>query len=212
MRDQLKRLLSESAVWMAANLVSTGVALAVAYAIAAVGAGGQAALVVALAIAGGISLTWGSWISLVWTRSRPLRAAMKGITLIPGLVLLGAGGFGFYVGLGSILWWLVLIASAVGTLASSVLLWQQMPRAAARRSPDNMAVGFIVYPVLTALGAAVVGWLWFSFISEPLLADWRELLNMATVVVTVLAVELTTTALPASFSMMASRADGFWTE
>ena len=210
MGNKVKRLVSESAVWMSANLMCTGVALLIAYLAATLSGSGSAFLASILAVVGVVSLTWGSWISLSWSRSLPLRAGMKGITLVPGLLLLTAGGVGFYVGLGSVLSWIILIASAVGTLAVTILLWRYMPRAAAERNKGNLAVGFFLYPIATSLGSAVVGWLWMYFISNPFRTDWRELLSMATVVVTVLAIELTTTVIPAAFSMVCSQANALW--
>jgi len=212
MGDRLKALVAEGSIWMAANLICSAAALLVTYLAVTLTSGGHAILATALTVAGVVLLTWGSWISLSWTRVRPLRAGMKGITLVPGLLLLTAAGVGFYVGLGSLLYWIMLIASAVGTLAVTLLLWRFMPRTGARRTRGNLAVGFLLYPVATALGATVVGWAWYWFITDPMMTDWRNLLSMATVAITVLAAELTTTVIPAAFSMTCCQAHGLWRE
>lgn len=212
MGHRLKRLVAESSIWMSANLVCSAAALLVTYVAVTVTSGSHTVLATALTVAGVVSLPWGSWISLSWTRTRPLRAAMKGITLVPGLMLLSAGGLGFYIGLGSILYWLMLMASALGTLAVTILLWRYMPRTSAQRSQGNLAIGFLLYPIATALGATAVGWAWYWFVTEPMATDWRNLLSIATVAATVLAVELTTTVIPAAFSMCCSQTTGLWRE
>ena len=205
MRDHIKRVVKESALWMAANGATTGIALLATYLLVSMTTKGPVVLTTLLGIAGLVSLTWGSWISLSWTRSLGLRAGMKGITLVPGLLLLTSAGVGFYVGVGSTLAWLVVILSAIGTLAVTVLLWRYMPRASAQTSKESLAMGFLFYPLATSLAASVIGWMWLYFISNPFNSDWRSLISMATVMVTVLAVELATTALPAGFSMVCSQ-------
>ena len=144
MGDRLKGLVAEGSIWMSANLICSAAALLVTYVAVTMTGGGHAKLATALTVAGVVSLPWGSWISLAWTEAYPLRAAMKGITLVPGLMLLSAGGIGFYVGLGSILYWMILIASAIGTLAVTVLLWRSMPRTAARPRARDSYFGTII--------------------------------------------------------------------
>lgn len=202
MGSRIKGIFKESALWMTANVVSTGAALLTTYLAVQLTSGGGTLLASFLAVAGAVSLTWGSWISLSWTRSIPLRAAMKGITLVPGLLLLTAAGTGLYIGLGSLFAWLALVGSAIGTLAVSVLLWQYLPRASAKRSTSNVALGLIAYPFATAGGSAMVGWLWLWFLTDNIYTDWRGLLSFATVMVTILAVELASTVLPAALSMV----------
>lgn len=206
MGSRVKRMLAEGALWMAANLVSTSAALLATYLGLNLIGGGGVVLAGSLAVAGVVSLTWGSWISLSWTRTIGLRAAMKGITLVPGLLLLTAAGTGFYIGLGSLFAWLALVASAVGTLAVTVLLWDYMPRASAQRSSPTLALGFLVYPIGTTLCAGAVGWLWLWFVTDTVHTDWRALLSFATVMATILAAELVTTVIPAAFSMSCVRA------
>jgi hypothetical protein len=206
MRDHIKRVIKESALWMAANGATTGIALLATYLLVSLTTKGPVVLTSLLGIAGLVSVTWGSWISLSWTRSLGLRAGMKGITLVPGLLLLTSAGVGFYVGIGSTLAWLALILSAIGTLTVTVLLWRYMPRASAQTSRENLAMGFLFYPIATSLTASAVGWMWLYFLTNPFHSDWRSLISMATVMVTVLAVELVTTALPAGFSMVCSQA------
>jgi len=205
-------MFKESALWMAANLVCTTAALFTTYIAVQFLAGGSAVLASFLAVAGAVSLTWGSWISLSWTQSIPLRAAMKGITLVPGLLLLTAAGTGLYIGLGSLLAWLALVGSAVGTLAVSVLLWRSIPRATAEASTSNLLVGLFGYPLATAASSSVVGWLWLWFLTDTIHTDWRGLLSFATVMATILAVELTSTVLPAALSMITTQASGILEE
>ena len=210
MGDHIKRLIKESALWMSANAVTTGAAMLATYFLVSMTTSGPVVLTTLLGITGVVSVTWGSWISLSWTRSLGLRAGMKGITLVPGLLLLSAAGAGFYVGVGSTLAWLALIVSAIGTLAATILLWRYMPRSTAGTSPEGLAMGFVFYPLATSLGASTVGWLWLYFMTHPFDSDWRNLISMATVMVTILAVELATTMLPAAFSMVCSQAPVLW--
>lgn len=202
MGSRIKRIAKESALWMTANVVCTAAALVSTYFALQLTSGGGALLASFLAVAGAVSLTWGSWISLSWTRSISLRAAMKGVTLVPGLLLLTAAGTGLYVGLGSLFAWLALVGSAVGTLAITVLLWRYVPRASAERSKSTVAFGLVAYPFATSFGSAIVGWLWLWFLTDTIYTDWRGLLSFATLMVTILAVELATTVLPAALSMV----------
>lgn len=210
MGSRVKRTLSEGALWMGANVVSTAVALLLTYLGVQFIGGGGVVVASALTVTGVISLTWGSWISLSWTRTVGLRAAMKGITLVPGMLLLAAAGAGFYIGLGSLLAWIALLASAIGTLAVTTLLWRYMPRASAQRSTQNLALGFVLYPLATTLGSGAIGWLWLWFVTDSIHTDWRALLSFATVMVTILAVELASTIIPAAFSMVCCQASALF--
>lgn len=215
MRSALKRLFSESALAVGANLVSMGSALLATYLfVAVVGGRGHAATAGLVTMAAIASTTWGSWIGLSWTRNRALRGGMKAVTLLPGLVLLTISIGGVYVGLGSLLTWLALGISALGTLATAMLLWRELPRTLAGHARSRIAAGFFLFPALTSTGAILVGCLWYRFLfgasadaalqyqrfAETLGWNISGLLSFSTVMLTVLAFELCTTALPALIS------------
>lgn len=202
MRDQLKRLVAETSLWTGANAVAVGAAMIGAYLLSGA-AFGTGVLSVGLVLAAlTLSLTWGSWVSLNWTRSHGLRAAQKAVTLFPGFLLMGTGAFGFYVGFGSLIFWGLLTISAFGTLASAVLLWRYFPRYEADITKTGLASGFLLYPFLTVFGAGVIGALWWWYLAEPVHTDWRNLFQLSTVFVSVLAVELCTTIVPAAMAMV----------
>ncbi len=215
MRSSFKRLLSESALSVGANLVSMGSALLATYLFASLlterGGIATAGLITMAAI---VSTTWGSWIGLSWTRNRVLRGGMKAVTLLPGLVLLIVSFGGIYVGLGSLLTWLALGVSALGTLATAVLLWRELPRTLAGHARSRLAAGFVLFPLLTSTGAILVGCLWhrflfgvsshavaqYSYLAETFGWNISGLISFSTVMLTVLAFELCTTTLPALIS------------
>ncbi|MFB6263075.1 MAG: hypothetical protein ABEL76_05540 [Bradymonadaceae bacterium] len=204
MRDSFKQFFLELALWIAASLACTGVALGSTWVLLQlIGSGGPVLTTALFAVPVALTVTWGAWISLNWTRHRLLRGAMKGLTLLPGTVLLIIGGVGVYVGLASKLACIAWLASSVGTLAAAVLLWRSIPRTSATRSSAGLVAGFTLYPLLTSATSAAVGYLWFWFATRP---AWDDItLSFAllrTVFLTVLAAELITTALPALFSAL----------
>lgn len=211
MKGRITDTLADTLLWFVANLLCGGTALGGAWVLTewTVGGGGLT-LASALVLAGTISVTWGSWLALGWTESRPIRVAQKGVTLVPGLVLLGAGGLGIYLGIGSLLSWLLLAASSVGTLAAAALLWGRFSRASAQRSLGNVGFGLLVYPPVTAAAAGLVGWLWVWFVTNPPDITSLGLVNFATATVTILAIELATTVLPAVFGVLAHETTSIW--
>jgi hypothetical protein len=216
MRDRLKGFAADAATWFGANLVCSAAALIVTYLTVTTSGGGRLVLAPLLGAAGLLSLTWGSWISLTWTRNRPLRVAMKAITLIPGSLLLALAGIGIYSGFGSLFTWLLLMGSAIGTCAVAVMLWRRFPYATASRTNERLAFGFFVYPAVTALGAAAIFGIWFAFAQDPFSTAIHQRFDLGfgfisyiTSVVTALAVELTTTVIPAATSMVCSDTDQY---
>ena len=205
MSQHLKQLLGESALWIGANALTTGVAILVAGALSPAACGGSTLCFSLFLFAAVCSISWGSWISLSFAKSRGLRWGMKAVTLVPGLLLLGFGALGVYTRLGSMFFWFALVLSAVGTLATAVLLWREHPREAASLSTTRLANGFLVYPFLTVLGSSAVLSAWWWYLSQPMQADWRNLFQISTVLITVLAIELCTTVIPAGVSMLCSR-------
>lgn len=211
MKGRIADILSDALLWFVANVVCGATALGGAYLLTewTVGGGGLT-LASALVLAGAVSLTWGSWLALSWTRSRPIRVAQKGVTLIPGLVLMGAGGLGIYTGVGSLVNWMLLIGSSLGTLATAGMLWGRFSRKSARRSVGTIGLGLVVYPPVTAAAAGLVGWLWVWFVTNPPDASWQAMLSFATAAVTILAVELATTVLPAIFGVLSHETAAIW--
>jgi hypothetical protein len=205
MSRHLKQLLGESALWVGANALTTGVAILVAGALSPAACGGGPMCMSLFLLAAICSISWGSWISLTFAQSRGLRIGMKAVTLVPGLLLLGFGALGVYTRLGSMFFWIALVLSAVGTLATAVLLWREHPREAASLSTTRLANGFLVYPFLTVLASTAVVSLWWWYLSQPMEADWRNLFQISTVLITVLAIELCTTVVPAGISLLCSR-------
>ncbi len=213
MGDRLRGFVADSATWIGANLVCSAAALLTTYLAVTLAGGSRVVLAPSLAVAGVVSLTWGSWISLSWTRNRPLRVAMKAITLIPGTLLMSIGGLGLYSGLGPMFTWLLLIASALGTMAVATLLWRELPYTSASRTRQDLAVGFFVYPLATSIGAALVFAILLTFVQSPFETAAHQQFELGLVpmgyiisVTTALAVELATTVIPASVSMFCARA------
>lgn len=166
---------------------------------------GMAMTVVSAMIAAVMTLTWGSWGSLIWARRRAVRAGIESVTIVPGVLILALGFVGLYLGVGKSYLWLSLIVPSAGTVAVALLLARQSNQLARQQSEGfgrwRHVLAWTLYPAIAFGAAGLVGYLWFSYVTRPVSADWRSLFNLASFMVSVLAMALVTTVIPA----MASR-------
>lgn len=160
---------------------------------------GQWSVVMFVTIASILSLTWGSWAALLWSKHPVSLVPIRGTTLAPGLGMLAVGLSGLYAGFTGWWVWAIVTSSALGTLAITVLMWPPRPKTADYQSNlSQYIVGFTLFPVTTSVLSAIVARLWYVYATSTSMGwnpgDWFD---VATVFATVLAVELCTTALPA---------------
>jgi hypothetical protein len=202
----VKSFLTESALWTLSNALGVGVPVAAIYIFMHVLMGVPMAKVSMAMSAGALlTLTWGSWSSLVWSKNRLLRASMQMMTVIPGVLLLMLAGLGFYVGRGSILFWLALLTTGAGTIAASFMLARNVGAMSVNDSPTSFLAGFGIFPVLATGGAGGVGYLWYLFVSNPLATDWRAMFSFSFFFVTTLGIVLISTVVPAVTTLVCRR-------
>jgi hypothetical protein len=146
------------------------------------------------------TLTWGSWAALVWTRNRALRGGMQATTLLPGIITVVVGGFGFWVGVGAWYLWFGIIGAGVGMTAAAVALVRFFRPVHRDPTTASYAFGLGVYPLITTVLSLGIGSMWYNYITSPVGEDWRKLVSIATVYVTVLALSLVSTVIPAAVS------------
>ena len=201
MRNPATRFVFELFLWNVANILCVALPTAATYFIGTAILGwGPAYLSFYLTSALLVTLTWGSWAGRVWTRNRAIRAGMLATTLIPGAITMAIGGIGLWVGFGAWYLWAGIIGAGVGTIAAAIGLARYF-------RPDNVEprvtqylLGLFVYPVVTTAAAFAVASLWYNYVTNPASGDWRDIVSIATVYVTVLASVLISTVIPAALS------------
>lgn len=197
---------NELLLWGLASVLSCCAAVGGAYAASTLGGWRLSLEGFAVAAALILSLTWGSWASLVWTENRAVRLAMKCVTLIPSLLLLGAGVVGFYMVPGRWFIWAGLFAMSAATLTSAVTLSSdRIMRMRYAPGSTKYLFGFFVFPVLTTIAAAGVAYLAINFVTADFISycrpsSWRSLFRLSTFMVTMMSTVLITTFLPAAIS------------
>jgi hypothetical protein len=204
----VKSFLAESALWTVSNALGVAVPVAATYVGLHLLMGlPLAAVSAAMSVVAVLTLTWGSWSSLIWARNPLLRGSMQMMTIIPGILLLLVAGLGFYVGwkFVPILVWVGLIATGVGTIAACFMLARQVGASAAADSPAGVLVGMGIFPLLATGGAGAVGFLWYVFVNNPLQTDWNSLFSFSFFFVTVLGVILVSSIVPAIATLVCRR-------
>ena len=159
-----------------------------------------------MVLAGVMTSTWGSWATLVWTRSRGLRSVQQFMTTIPGIVAMAAGGGLLYVFPSR---WFIsagFIASGIGMIAAAIVLAGGVFTKNQAPSKLQYLFGLLVYPLTTtALGGAVAS-VWYMFLNRPALTGWKDLLSISTLMITVMAMALVSTVIPAVCSRLSQQA------
>ncbi len=200
------RFLFEIFAWIVANVLCVVVATgAVAFLGKEFLGWGPARLsfyVTAMALA---SLTWGSWAALIWTKSRPLRAGMRGSTITPGIITIAIGGFGAYVGVGALPLWIGVMISGLAMIVVSTGLSKTVGMQASPNRWVGLAVGGLGFPLLTTAVAVGAGGMWYNFVNASFQDDFRSLASVATVMVTILAMALISTVIPSIVSSTLQR-------
>lgn len=191
----------ELALWSLANVLCMGVPAALVYAVGSeVMLWGKAQTVTYVIASLLLTATWGSWGTLIWTRSRVLRSVQQGMTLLPGVLTVAAGALLAYTGFGKFLVGLGMLGAGIGMLVSAVLLTGGLFTANALPNWRQIVYGLTIYPVATSVFGGGVAAAWHWFVMGGGNQSWRSLFTVATLMVTVMAVSLITTVIPAALS------------
>lgn len=203
MKTRTKRMFIELALWVLANVLCMGLATGAAYIAGSSLLGwGPTKLGIFIPLVAILSSTWGSWSSMVWARSRPLRIGMYGSAAIPGIVMLALGLFGLiYIKIGSILVWGAVIVGGIGMLAATVTLCRLFNPRTHNVPGLSKFYGVLVHPLLTLASTGAVATLWYIFVSRPP-SGWRDLVSVSVLMMTMLAAALISTVLPAAMSTL----------
>ncbi len=207
MKNSGKRILAEVTLWTLANALSLLVAGGLTYlTVRHFLDWSPSSTSVAVSAALLLSLTWGSWASLVWTKTKALRRIQEVLTLVPGLLLVLIGGLGIYSGIGGRLFWGLWMLSGAGVIGAPLVLLKLNHNKIGTRK-YSIPLGLIAYPLLTTILSLLIWSLWYVNIRD--LENWRALLQMATLVTTITGVALTTTIIPSIISTSLRRVSIF---
>lgn len=201
MKKPAARFILELFLWNIANVVCIAIPTAATFFIGKEMLGwgpGYLSFYVTSAVL--VSLTWGSWAGLVWTRNRAIRGGMLATTLIPGLLTVAGGSVGLWLGFGAWFLWVGLIGAGVGMIAAAIGLARFFRPVHREPKLSSYVFGLAVYPIATTLVSLGVAALWYNFVTSPSSGDWRDIVSIATLYVTVIASALISTVIPAMLS------------
>ena len=152
-----------------------------------------------------VTMTWGSWAALVWSRSRAIRIGLRASTVLPGLITFGIGLAGLWTGFGALYAWAIIMAAGLGTSVAAVALSKSLGVRPSKIGPSNMLAGLLAFPVVTTIISGLIGSVWYRFVTHPADGNWRSLVSFGAVMVTVLAIALISTVIPSVTSSFAQR-------
>lgn len=153
--------LGEWMLWILAGVFMTILAVAATSAAKLLLGWSEAEWIAASIITGALSLTWGSWAALLWTRSRTLKTLMLTAALIPGLLMVALGVWAFFA-LPENRWiwrwgWLIVAGHGLGAVAITLMIAGRRVinagESLALRS-KKMVAGWTLYP-LVVVGASM---------------------------------------------------------
>ena len=200
MRKRIKALsfVGELGLWGAANVLCVGLALAILYGVGHVMLGwGAFKLSLLMALGAILTATWGSWATLVWTRSRGLRAVQQAMTLVPGVALVALGGAAFYFGLAGWPLALALGGAGVGLGATSVTLAGGVLTQNVQPSRLQHLLGLTLFPLMATALSGVVMFIWMSFLPSPIWSGLKGMFTLSAMMTFVMASALISTVIPA---------------
>lgn len=201
MRSAASRFIAELALWNIANVICIALPTALTFFVGKeiLGWGpGYLSFYVTSAVL--VTLTWGSWAALVWTKNRGIRGGMRATTVLPGILTMLAGGAGLWAGFGAWYMWAGLIGAGGGMIAAAIGLAKFFQPVRREPSTASYVFGLAVYPLATTAVSLGVAALWYSFVTSPTSGDWRDIVSIATLYTTVIATALISTVIPAIIS------------
>ncbi len=207
MGSNFMRTLIEIPLWILANILCSIIPTAIAFQFGTQVLGwspAQSAFYLSAMVLA--TMTWGSWAALIWSRSRAVRIGLRASTVLPGVVTSAIGVLGLWTGFGAVFAWAVMIAAGIGTSVAAVLLSKRLGVRPTTFAAKNVVAGLVAFPFVTTMIAGVIGGVWYHYITHPADGNWRSLAGFGTVMVTVMAVALISTVIPAVTSSFAQRA------
>lgn len=164
-RRELKKpsFVGEMALWLLAGIFLSLLSLAATSSGKLLFGWSEAEWIATSVIAGALSLTWGSWAALLWTRRRTLKTLMLTLILIPGLLMV-AGGLWAFIALPENRWiwrwgWLIIAAHGVGAVAIALMVAGRKLVAdaeALEMRSRQLAVGWTLYPIVVVAASLAV--------------------------------------------------------
>lgn len=164
-----------------------------------------------LGVAAALTSTWGSWATLVWTRSRPLRALQQATTTIPSLLLIISGVALFSTWPARWLVALVLVLAGVGNFIAAIVLAGGILSKNQAPSRVQYLLGAVVFPIATTAASGLIASLWYMFAANVAANGWRDLFSVASLMSAVMAGALISTMIPAAMSRLAQQLSLAWT-
>lgn len=201
------RTLVEIPLWILANVICSAIPTAIIYKIGTIALGWnhfQTGFYVSAMLV--VTMTWGSWAALIWSRSSAVRIGLRASTMLPGMVTFGLGALGLWTGFGPTYAWALIMASGLGTSVAAVALHRSLGVRPTRLSQTNILTGLFGFPLITTAASGFIGGAWYSFVTSPADGNWRALVSFGAVMITVLAMALISTVIPAITSSVTQRA------
>lgn len=168
--------------------------------------------VVASIAVGAASLTWGSWASLLWTRSRVLKILMVAVVVIPGTVMAIAGGWAFFnVPDNRWIWrwgWLIVCGHGLGSIAVAVFVCARRfmgAKTADWNRSGRLKLGWTVFPLALVAGSAAIAAVTFVLMPDVFTGGDGTIEMLVRWIVPSQAVVLMSTILPAGLADLCDR-------
>lgn len=206
MKNPISRFLSELVLWNISNVLCIALPTFAAYHVMAMSwaefgvmlSSWQLSVVPAVVVV--LTLTWGSWAALVWTRHRVIRLGMRVTTMFPGMLMIAGGALGLWSGFFAWFFWAGLIAAGIATIFLATAMARYFRPTNRVPQLSSYVLGFTLYPVAATALSMLVGAAWLHFFREAVANDWRDLFSIGMLYVSVIASALVTTLIPALLS------------
>ena len=211
-RTESPSAIGEFALWMLAGLFVSPLGLmAVGTAKYLLGWSDTQWVVGSVAV-GVLSLTWGSWAALLWTRSRVLQTLMIAAVVVPAILMIIAGGWAF-INIPDNRWvwkwgWLILAGHGAGALAVALYVCSRglvgASTSAMVRS-RQLVVGWTLYPLVVVFSGVGIIAATYALLPNLLAGDDGLLHTLAIWVVPSQGLALVTTVIPAAAAHLCDR-------
>lgn len=144
-----------------------------------------------------LTATWGSWATLIWTRSRGLRAVQQAMTMGPGVLTLALGGVLLYMGFGA--WYIaaLVIAAGLGMSMAAVVMAGGVFTKNSEPSRLQYLLGVALFPLMATMLAGLVTFACLNFMPNPLWNNLQSFLSLGTMMTFIMASTLVSTIIPA---------------
>jgi hypothetical protein len=209
-KRRILRFVGESTLWTVANALCIGLPTLLVYILGTqfeMWSPWKLSIYMVMTLV--LTSTWGSWATLVWTRSRVLRSMQQGITTLPGITVMALGGALLYLGFGKLYLALAVLAGGVGMIVTAVALAGGFFSKNSAPNKLQYPLGLFLYPLATTLTSGLVASLWYMFASNPSsAAKWPAIISIAGLMTTLLASSLISTVIPAVMSRVCHELSG----